>query len=452
MKSSIWQHQIAVKGVDKRDKKLYNILGLLCANLPFLDKGRMQKGRMLRMKVLQINCVYKTGSTGKIVNDTHVFLKSKGIESVVCYGRGKTIKEEGVYRVSSEFSGKLNNVISRFRGYEFGGCHNGTRQVIRVIKKEKPDIVHLHCINGFFVNYYTLLNYLKKNHIPTVLTSHAEFFYTGNCYYSDTCMKWKTGCGNCPRLWSTHSYFRDTTASAWKKLKAAFDGFEELYATSVSKYIQMRAEESPILAGHRHTTVTNGLETSVFKKKDADHLKKKHGISDEKVIVHVTAGFSNPLKGGEYVIALAERLKKEKVKIILIGSGAGKVELPANIIYVGRVENQDVLADYYSMADLTVITSKRETFSMPVAESLACGTPVVGFKAGGPESIAIPEYSEFVGFADMDAMVDVVKKWLARDVDSNEIAEAAQKVYSKEIMGEKYLAVYKELFEKYGRK
>jgi glycosyltransferase involved in cell wall biosynthesis len=37
---------------------------------------------------------------------------------------------------------------------------------------------------------------------------------------------------------------------------------------------------------------------------------------------------------------------------------------------------------------------------MIVAESLCCGTPVVGFKAGGPESIAIDDYCVFVQFLD----------------------------------------------------
>ena len=41
------------------------------------------------------------------------------------------------------------------------------------------------------------------------------------------------------------------------------------------------------------------------------------------------------------------------------------------------------LAEYYSLVDVTVITSFHETFSMVVAESLSCGTPIVGFKAGG---------------------------------------------------------------------
>ena len=109
------------------------------------------------MKVLQINCVYKKGSTGKIVEDIHNVLIENGIESVVCYGRGKIINEPGVYKTSTEFEAKLNNLKSRMGGLQYGGCIFATNKLLKIIKKEKPDIVHLHCINGFFVSIYRLV-------------------------------------------------------------------------------------------------------------------------------------------------------------------------------------------------------------------------------------------------------------------------------------------------------
>ena len=54
------------------------------------------------------------------------------------------------------------------------------------------------------------------------------------------------------------------------------------------------------------------------------------------------------------------------------------------------------------MANLTILTSQFETFSMVCAESLCSGTPVVGFKAGAPEQISIQQYSEFVEYGKID--------------------------------------------------
>ena len=65
------------------------------------------------MRILQVNVVYKKGSTGKITHDLHKGLLDAGAESIVCYGRGERIKEPGVYKTCPEWYSKLNNALSR---------------------------------------------------------------------------------------------------------------------------------------------------------------------------------------------------------------------------------------------------------------------------------------------------------------------------------------------------
>ena len=394
------------------------------------------------MKIMQINCVYNTGSTGKIVHDIHNSLIEQGIESIVCYGRGKKVNEENVYKTSSELLAKFNNVKSRFTGIQYNGSFFATRKLIGIIKKTQPDVVHLHCINGFFVNIYKLVEYLKKNKIKTVLTLHAEFMHTGSCGHAYDCEKWKTGCGKCPQIAeATKSYFSDRTHECWKRMKSAFEGFDGLYITSVSPWLQSRAEQSPIMSQYKHSSILNAIDCNVFKLKDYTDLKAKIGIKDEKIILYVTSGFKSTIKGAKYVFELAERLKNDNIKFIIIGNNdAGSVEMPSNVIDFGRTENQAKLAEFYSVADLSIITSKRETFSMPVAESLCCGTPIVG-----PESIAIPEYSEFVEYGDMDALEVAVRKWLNAEYDKEKISQKAIQKYNKKRITEEYIEIYNEV-------
>lgn len=51
------------------------------------------------MKIMQINVVYKTGSTGKIVYELHSYLEKHNITSIVCYGRGNSVKEKMFIRL-----------------------------------------------------------------------------------------------------------------------------------------------------------------------------------------------------------------------------------------------------------------------------------------------------------------------------------------------------------------
>ncbi len=400
------------------------------------------------MKVLQLNCVYKTGSTGKIVADIHAELIKNGHESVVCYGRGEKSTEPNVYKTCGEFYGKINALRSRLTGVMYGGCRLSTNKLISIIKKERPDVVHLHCLNGNFVNIYKIVSWLKKSGIKTVLTLHAEFMHTANCGYALDCEKWKTGCGKCPRLKKeTKSFFRDGTYSSWKKMKKAFDGFNNnLVVVSVSPWLMERAKQSPILADKNHTVVYNGLDSNIFKLYETNELKDKHGITDEKVIFHATPNFKNDpnhIKGGYYVLQLAEKMKNENVKIIVAGDYDTTIEFPKNIIMLGRVNDQVELAKYYSMADVTLLTSKKETFSMICAESLCCGTPVVGFKAGAPEQISLPDYSEFVEYGNIDKLYESVHKVLETLPIKSKISGIAKETYSKEIMAIKYTKIYK---------
>ena len=92
------------------------------------------------------------------------------------------------------------------------------------------------------------------------------------------------------------------------------------------------------------------------------------------------------------------------------------------------------------------MVSRRETFSMPCAESLCCGTPVVGFKAGAPEQISLDDYSEFVEHGDIDALEKTVRKWLERtDLDRMEISKQATETYSVETMVKTFSDIYEEI-------
>lgn len=404
------------------------------------------------MKILQVNNVYRFGSTGKITYDIHAGLLARGYDSVVYYGRRDQTQDAHVHKICGEVYAKMNNALSRATGLMYGGCHLSTGRLISCIKREKPDVVHLQCINGYFVNIYRLISFLKREKIPTVLTLHAEFMHTANCGYALDCDQWKTGCGHCPRLrQETQSLFFDRTAESFKRMKKAFDGFEQLLVVSVSPWLMERAKQSPILADKKHCVVFNGLDTDVFTWRDGADLRKELGISsDQKVVFHATPMLSmDPahIKGGCHVVNLAREMADENVVFVVAGNYDASVQYPANMRLLGNVSQQQKLAQLYAMADVTLLTSKKETFSMVCAESLCCGTPVVGYEAGAPEKISLPAYSQFVSQGDGIALKDCVQKWLQADVtlQKAKISDEAKKIYAADAMVDAYCRCYDEV-------
>lgn len=397
------------------------------------------------MKICQINSVYGQGSTGKIVKVLHEQLKQHGHESVaVCSVRRHA--DPHVHRISNRFLSKATAVYRRVFGRQFDGAFLQTNRLLSILKRERPDVVHLHCLNGNNINVYRLMRYLSKRKIPTALTLHAEFPYTGGCAHAYDCEKWKTGCGNCAvAKKETQSLLFDGTAHTWRSQKACYDGFDpdKFAVVAVSPWLQSRAERSPMLSRFSICSVLNGVDTSVFYRHTPQPSE-----NGKKTVLFVTALFdtiNDNDKGGKDLLALAERMKDKPVRFVVAANRAVVGDLPDNVLFLGRTKTQDELAEWYSSADLTVVLSKGETFSMPVAESLCCGTPVVGYRAGGPESIALDDCTEFVPHGDMDELHTCVETVLNATYDRDTIAQTAQQRYSESRMYQDYETLYRKL-------
>lgn len=405
------------------------------------------------MKILQVNSVYNRGSTGKIVHDMHVELQKKGIESIVCYGNGPLVHERNVYRISSPFYRRLQAVISRISGVMYGGCLMSTHKLISIIEKEKPDVVHLQCINGHIVNIYKLVAWLKKNRIRTVLTLHAEIMYTGGCDHSVDCEQWKDvpGCTHCPR-WreKTRSWFFDRTSTMWMRMKDAFAQFDEyLTVIGVSKWIADRSNSSVVLGAYAAQVIYNGISVgeifhSRYPREEIREILKKYSIRDDKpIVIHVTPSLSNPVKGSKYFVDLANGLRQEFTFVV---AGANDGERYDSITCIPFIKNQKDLASLYNAASVFVITSIRDNYPTVCLEANCCGTPVVGFDVGGVKETIYPGMGECVSFGDMDALETAVRKWTSakNDIPAERVSDCTAYNSAARMAGD-YIGLYSRL-------
>ena len=401
------------------------------------------------MRIVQINCAYPNGSTGKIVSDIHDYLCKNNHESFVIFGfSDRKIKERNVIKAAPEVIRKMQSARARVTGFPYGGCIIGTYRIIRILDKLSPDVVHLHCINGYMVNIYKLLCYLKENNIPTILTLHAEFMYTSGCSYAVDCMKWVSGCYDCKRIGLEHpdSFFFDRTSYEWKKMNDSFKGFQKLVICPVSDWVKKRVMISPFFKGKEIETVLNGLNTAIFKFREQQGNRKRfHITAEQKVVIHVTPDFYGVMKGGKHVLEMAKRFEGENVTFFIVGAKEDTAFSLKNVRVIEHTSNQTELAQFYSMADVCLLTSVRETFSMVCAESLCCGTPIVGFKAGAPETISIPEYSEFVEQGDDDKLEAKLREFLLVNWNKSDISRKACEIYNRTRMCGEYFNKYEKI-------
>lgn len=403
------------------------------------------------MKVLFVDVNYKNSSTGKIVYDLSEQLKQNGHQAKVLFGRGDDLKNESAYRVASVPEVYFHAFMTRVTGLVGMYSHFSTDKLIQEIKSFKPDVVHLHELHGYYINIKQVIEYLKVSNIPVVWTFHCEFMYTGKCGYAYDCEQWITECIKCPQLkeYPASLYF-DFTNVMFNQKKEYMQDFINLNIVTPSKWLSDRVKLS-FLKDKNLYVIHNGIDTTdIFYPRDVSHLTEKHSLKDKKVILAVAPDIMDERKGGDWILKLAERFD-DSYRFIMIGLEEELKNPPKNIIAIGKTEDQVELAEYYSLADIFLICSKRENFPTTCLESLSCGTPIIGFDEGGTAETAPDGYGYFIPYGNLDSLESVVNKFYDKSLtfkSSIECRDFAVHNYSKEQMFASYLNLYQKINDK----
>lgn len=134
------------------------------------------------------------------------------------------------------------------------------------------------------------------------------------------------------------------------------------------------------ISGVDSTYVYPSVDTGRFSVYDAD---RREQIRDRlqiprsaKVVLFV--GTLSEFKGAPLVSELAKELSDNEIQTVVVGAGplSATFENRRDLNYQGFVQNAE-LPDYYNIADVTIVPSESESFSIVSLESIACGTPVI---------------------------------------------------------------------------
>jgi glycosyltransferase involved in cell wall biosynthesis len=135
--------------------------------------------------------------------------------------------------------------------------------------------------------------------------------------------------------------------------------------------------------------------------------------------------------------------------LLSVGGSEPKISgLP--LLHLGRINHDRMLSIIYSAADVFVIPSLQESFGQTVTESLACGTPVVGFDTGGIPDMVRPGITGYLApvgnAAELGAAIARVLDDPAASAEmSKNCRQIAQREYSMQTQAESYLAFYQTL-------
>ena len=394
------------------------------------------------MKVLFINMAYGAGSTGKIIADIMDMLKKNGNDVKALYGTGEQSHNADAVKVSGKLGYYFHNAASRLTDHAGLYSWAATRKMIREIKAFQPDLIHLHTLHGFYVNYEMLFRFLKEADIPVVWTLHDCWAFTGHCtHFSQAkCTQWQTECRDCKLLRRyPQCYGRGDVRRNFLRKKRAFTGVKNLTITTPSRWLANQVSRS-FLRDYPRTVIPNGIDRRIFRPQSSG-LRKKYRLEDKKIVLGA-ANVWNTRKGLPDMLTLADRLGSA-YQVVLIGLTERQLpDIPANVLGLLRTANQTELAQWYSAADVFVNPTYEETFGLTTVEAQACGTPVVVYQTDGcPETVA-PGNGRLVPQGDMQALEDAV-----RDITNGSCRADPQRAaqFDKDAVYQDYLELYENV-------
>lgn len=401
----------------------------------------LKKGE--KVKVLQINANYGFGSTGVMVKDIGDILNQNGHDAYFAYQR-TTKKIENGYQIGNIPDWKWHALMTRVLGRQ-GYCSIfATKRFLNYIDKIKPDVVHLHNLHSNYINLDMLLKYLSAKDIPTVITLHDCWFFTGKCFhYADVgCDGFMRGCGNCKKKKSKPgSLFFDCSSRVLKDKRKHLSEIPHLKVVGCSKWICGEAKKG-ILKDFDVTCIYNGTDTTIFFKKEND-LKTRLNVENEFLVM----GMADKWMSNENIGMIKKVAAMQGIRLMLVGCNQNQKEIlktiDKSIIAIGYISDREELAKYYNVADVFVNLTHADTFPTVNMESICCATPVITYDScGSPEAVG-SDFGIVVRESDEDAIIKAIDE--IKSSDGYNFQKNGADLFDKNKSYRAYLDVYKEL-------
>jgi len=202
-------------------------------------------------------------------------------------------------------------------------------------------------------------------------------------------------------------------------------------------------------------TIYNFVDEDVFHPVDGSKLKEEFGIrEDERVLIHIS-NFRKIKNIPDIIDAFMKVREAMPAKLLLVGDGPEKHRImdkvkatpyKSDVLFLGKQEN---IAELFSISDLKLLLSEKESFGLVLLEAMACGVPGIGTNIGGiPEVIDHGTNGYLVELGDIDAVAHYAIELLSDDKKLAEFRMNALDTVQTKFKSEKIIEQYEKLYEK----
>ncbi len=201
-------------------------------------------------------------------------------------------------------------------------------------------------------------------------------------------------------------------------------------------------------------TVYNFIDERDYHKMNSDYLREQYGIlKDEKVMIHVS-NFRSVKRVTDVVRTFHLTAKKIPAKLLLVGDGpemtivvklVQELGIEDQVLFLGK---QDNLAELYSISDVILLLSKKESFGLVLLEAMACEVPAIGTNIGGiPEVIVDGETGYLCELGDVETAASLAIQLLSNDELHQRFSKAAVERVNDTFCSHRITAQYEEIYQ-----
>lgn len=314
------------------------------------------------------------------------------------------------------------------------------------INSLKPDVVHLHWIAGGMMR----IEDLAKIKAPIVWSLHDMWAFTGGCHYDEECGAYQNQCGQCPVLRSDKKF--DLSSKVLLRKQASFARLPNLTIVGLSKWMAECASSSSLFKDTPVVNLPNPIDTQTFAPFDQFVARQLLNLPlDRKLILFGAMGATSDPRKGFKELAQALELLSPDYELVVFGSSEPKTPqgFKQKAHYLGHLHDDISLRVLYSAADVMVVPSLQENLSNAIMESLACGTPVVGFAIGGNEDLIEHHQTGYLAKPfDIEDLAFGIN-WILNHDNPSALTDAArEKVlceFDSEVVAKKYIKLYSQM-------
>lgn len=389
-----------------------------------------------KVKVVLVNTKTPGGAYVACQRLAHALLK-QGVE--VSFVEIKATKWNFLWERFCIF---VANYFSRKNLFAVSIANTGT-DISKLKVVREADIIHLHWINqgGLSLKNIAQLQSLGK---PIVWTMHDMWPFTGICHHANECIQYQKACLSCPKssyILASKTFY--TKRKIWHNI--SFVG--------CSRWIASLAKQSALTVSSQAQAIPNPLDIKVFSPIPKETAREKLGLPiDKKYVLFGAVNSTASEKGFQYLLKADKQLLSKNVHYLVVGRNGAKVinQLGHDGTDLGYVSDDNQKALIYSAADVFVTPSLAENLPNMIMESMACGTPCVGFEIGGiPEMIDHKKNGYVAKYKDAEDFARGIDWILAtKDNIGVQAIEKVETTYAEPIVAEQFINLYQSLLTK----